>query len=93
MSKNCNCRETNDFMAQVRKAYAEKKVLWQIQSGYLISGPEDQAKQRLENGKIECYIVPMKNEFEITFKTVDTIPKPKNVPEKKATIIKTKSPK
>lgn len=88
MNKKCNCSETTDFMAAVRKAYSEKKVLWQIKSGDLISGSEDQAKQRLENGKIECYIVPVKNDLEITFKSISELPKTKQIPDTKKTVKK-----
>ena len=73
----CKCNQTNDFLANVRKAYAAKEVLWQVPSGDLFSGSEDQAKERLENGKIECYIVPVKDGAEITFRTVTEIPKAK----------------
>lgn len=83
MSKKCNCRETSDFMAQVRKAYADKMVLWQNKAGDVFTGTENQAKQRLSNGKIECYIVPVMSDDGVTFKAVTDIPKPKVEPDKK----------
>ena len=81
MIKNCNCTETNDFMAIIRKAYSENKIVWKIETGELVLGSEEQANLRLEKGKIECYFIPQKNNKGITFSVVNENLKFKKVVE------------
>ena len=78
----CKCQQNSQFKTKLREAFSQntetaKHAIWEMQSGGIVIGTEEQAKERSKDGKIECYFLPIKKGNEVTFEIKTPRPKTK----------------
>ena len=78
----CKCQQNSQFKTKLREAFSQntetaKHAIWEMQSGGIVIGTEEQAKERMKKEIIECYFLPIKSKNEITFEIKTPKPKPK----------------